>query len=246
MIHENTDPQDRATQILDRFYRVPRAGQQGMTDGGGPFGFDIITALLADDLITGYRCDAIVETGCYLGDTAAYLAAMYPDLPISTCDVWKPHTDFTAHRLNSYSNVTVTCEDSPAVVARVCAQYERPFLFLDAHGGVGTWPLRRELEEAAKAHAVVMIHDFNVGHPRFAYDTYDGMDCGPELLATVPGIPETFFTPDPMARWPLPCLQTGRRSGIAVLAVGVEDQFLRAHPRLDARRVAAAKAVLAA
>ena len=60
------------------FYRTWRAGACRLPDGGGPFGFDIAVALLADELITGYGCDAIAETGCFLGDTTAYPARRYP------------------------------------------------------------------------------------------------------------------------------------------------------------------------
>lgn len=236
---------NRTTLVLDRFYRVARAGQQGMTDGGGPFGFDITVALLADELITGYRCDAVIETGCYLGDTTAYLGTMYPHLPVRTCDVWQPHADFTAHRLRSLSNVAVTCRNSPQVVARACREFQRPFIFLDAHGGTGPWPLAQELAEVSAASAIVMIHDFNVGHPRFSYDTYAGVECGPNQLSAVPRLPPRYYTPDPMARWPLPCLQTGRRSGIAVLSVGLDDQVLRRNLHLVEHQVSAAEAVLA-
>ena len=45
------------------FYRTGRAGACRLSDGGGPFGFDIAVALVADEVITGYRCDAIAETG---------------------------------------------------------------------------------------------------------------------------------------------------------------------------------------
>lgn len=57
------------------FYRTWRAGACRLSDGGGPFGFDIAVALLADGLISGFGCDAIAETGCFLGDTTAYLEA---------------------------------------------------------------------------------------------------------------------------------------------------------------------------
>jgi hypothetical protein len=62
------------------FYRTGRAGACRLSDGGGPFGFDIAVALLADELISGYGCDAVAETGCFLGDTTDYLARRYPAL----------------------------------------------------------------------------------------------------------------------------------------------------------------------
>ncbi len=73
---------DRTTAV---FYRTWRAGACRLSDGGGPFGFDIAVALLADELVAGYRCEAIAETGCFLGDTTAYLARRYPHLPVYAC-----------------------------------------------------------------------------------------------------------------------------------------------------------------
>jgi predicted O-methyltransferase YrrM len=232
----------RVAEILHHFYRTTRAGQLGMSDGGGPFGFDVTTALLVDELARAYQCDAIVETGCFLGDTADYLARAYPNLPITTCDVWEPHASFTARRLHRATHVTVLCQDSPDVVAASCSRYRRPLFFLDAHGGAGGWPLRRELE--AITAGIVVIHDFDIGHPRFAYDTYDGIVCGPALLAQI-DLPSLYFTPDPAARFPLPCLQTGRRSGIGILAINVQTKALAAHPWLVAHRLPEPAAVAA-
>ncbi len=67
------------------FYRTERAGACRLSDGGDPFGFDITVALIAGDLITRYGCDAVAETGCFLGDTTAYLARRYPHLPVYAC-----------------------------------------------------------------------------------------------------------------------------------------------------------------
>ena len=95
------------------FYRTGRAGAGRLSDGGGPFGFDIAVALLADELISGYGCDAIAETGCFLGDTTGYLARRYPGLPVYTCDIEPGFCAFTARRLADCANVTVSREDSP-------------------------------------------------------------------------------------------------------------------------------------
>lgn len=226
------EPGSAATdETLRTFYSTARAGQARLSDGGGPFGFDVTVALLAHDLITAYACDAIVETGCYLGDTTAYLARRYPALPVRSCDLQDEHVQFTRQRLTGLPNAHVSCLDSPALVSRTNAGYQRPFYFLDAHWG-HQWPLSREL--AAIRHGVVLIHDFDIGHPRFSYDVYDGQACGPSLLASLKlqQLPRGYFTPDPEARWPLPCLQVGRRSGVGVLVVGMDERPLRQHHAL--------------
>ncbi|MEV0996868.1 hypothetical protein [Nonomuraea sp. NPDC050202] len=219
---------------LQVFYTTIRAGQRRLSDGGGPFGFDITVALLVDDLLSDFECDAIVETGCYLGDTTAYLARRYPSVPVYSCDIDREHAGFTRHRLAGLRNAHVECQDSPSLIEEISLAHRQPFYFLDAHWAQD-WPLEREL--AAIRRGVVLIHDFDIGHPRFGYDTYNGLVCGPQVLARMPDPPDTYFTPDPDARWPLPCLQTGRRAGVAVLVIGMDDEPARIHRALITRQL---------
>lgn len=228
--------QDRADTTLAVFYRTERVGGVRSSDGGGPFGFDITVALIVDDLIMAYSCDAIVETGCFLGDTTSYLGRRYPELPVYSCDNDARHASFTQHRLRAISNVTVTCIDSPELVTAMVSRHVRPLLFLDAHWGE-RWPLGQEL--AAITTGIVMIHDFDIGHPRFSFDTYQGVACGPAVLASMPTPPARYFTPNPLADHPLPCLQTGRRAGVGIVAVGLDLGPLEAHPHLIGHNSAA-------
>lgn len=232
----------RTDTTLAIFYRTERVGAVRLSDGGGPFGFDVTVALIVDDLLTAYSCDAIVETGCFLGDTTSYLARRYPDLPVCSCDNDPRYVSFTQHRLADAGNVTVSCVDSPMLVAELALRHDRPLFFLDAHWGAH-WPLAREL--AAITTGIVVIHDFDIGHPRFAFDTYQGMDCGPGVLASMPTPPARYFTPDPQADHPLPCLQTGRRAGVGIVAVGMDPIPLEAHPHLLGRDTTATATVLA-
>jgi hypothetical protein len=233
---------DGTGRTADVFYGTWRAGACRLSDGGGPFGFDIAVALLADELITGYECDAIAETGCFLGDTTAYLARRYPWLPVYTCDTDPGFSAFTARRLTACPNVTVNCEDSPALLARVCAQHQRTFAFLDAHWGQD-WPLLAELDTLDSA--VAMVHDFDIGHPRFSFDTYDGLACGPGLLARMTRPPTRYFVFDPAAVLPVPCLQTGRRAGVAVITAGLDDRTAGASRYLTARCLTPARVTAA-
>lgn len=109
--------------------------------------------------------------------------------------------------------------------------------FLDAHWGP-QWPL--DLELAVITTGIVVIHDFDIGHPRFAFDTYQEMVCGPAMLAAMPTPPARYFTPDPQADHPLPCLQTGRRAGVGIVAIGVDPGPLEDHPHLLGHDTAAA------
>ena len=227
---------DRTDETLGVFYRVERAGTAYLSDGGGPFGFDITVALMVDDLVREYSCDAIAETGCFLGDTTVYLARRYPDLPVYSCDIDAQYAGFTAHRVAGRANARVECADSPSLVAAVSARHERPLFFLDAHWGQ-QWPLGHEL--AAITGGVAVIHDFDTGHPRFAFDTYEGTACGPTVLAAMLYPPGLYFTPDPQTVWPLPCLQTGRRAGVGLVAVGLSTGPLERHPGLLSRHLSA-------
>ena len=230
---------DRIDRTATVFYRTWRAGAGRLRDGGGPFGFDIAVALLADAVITGYGCEAIAETGCFLGDTTAYLARRYPQLPVYACDIEAGFCAFTARRLAACPNMTVTCEDSPAMLARVSTWHPRTFAFLDAHWGP-QWPLAEELDTLADA--VAVIHDFDIGHPRFSFDAYGGVACGPGLLEQMSNPLSRYFILDPAAALPLPCLQTGRRAGVAAVAVGLDDRPLAGISLLTARTLARTRA----
>ena len=126
------------------FYRVPRLAATELSDGGGPFGFDITTALEVDYLIAKYRCDAILETGCNVGDTTYYLGRTYPKLKVVTCDVLPKYTDAVAKRCAELPNVTVEALDSRAMLERWAGKFERPLFYLDAHW-YEDWPLEGEL-----------------------------------------------------------------------------------------------------
>jgi hypothetical protein len=170
------------------FYRTGRAGAQRLSDGGGPFGFDIAVALMVDELIREYGCDAIAETGCFAGDTTFYLARRYPGLPVYSCDIDRACAAFTARRLVGCLNADVTCEESPGMLTRIASRHARPLAFLDAHWGAD-WPLIAELGIATAAAGVAVIHDFDIGHDRFSHDTYDGVPCGPLLLSCMASPP---------------------------------------------------------
>jgi len=242
-----TDQQAEIDLTVGVFYRTGRAGARRLADGGGPFGFDIAVALMVDELIRRYECDAVAETGCFAGDTTFYLARRYPGLPVYSCDIDRECAAFTARRLAGCPNAEVTCEDSPAMLARVASRHARPLAFLDAHWGDG-WPLVTELGIVTAAAGIAVIHDFDIGHDRFSYDAYDGVACGPPLLARMAAPPALYYTLDPGAVLPVPCLQTGRRAGVGVVLgtdVSASEQppsrFLAAR-HLDSARMAGSRA----
>lgn len=219
--------------LYRNFYRVPRLAATELSDGGGPFGFDVTTALEVDYLIDKYRCDAVLETGCNLGDTTFYLGLNYPKLKVVTCDVKPQYTDFVAQRCATLPNVTVEAMDSRAMLAKWIAKFERPLFYLDAHW-YDDWPLAGELELIQRG--VVMVDDFDIGHPRFGFDSYDGKACGPAILTPFRSRIGALYTNNPNGQYELPCLQVGRRGGKGYFTVGFEADHLATNPRYFVRR----------
>jgi hypothetical protein len=204
--------------VYHYFYRVVRCGANTLSDGGGPFGFDIQAALMVNHLILAHECDIIFETGCHFGDTTAFLADLYPDRKIITCDNNVECAQFTAARLRNKSNVEIFHADSRALLARNISRASCPFLYLDAHWDASDWPLEAELHAVQKG--VVCIDDFNIGDSHFAFDHYNGKECGPNLLALYADRFPRYYVPRPTASFPFPCLQTRRRGGKAFIEVG--------------------------
>lgn len=123
------------------------------------------------------------------------------------------------------------------MLARVSAEHDCVFAFLDAHWAE-QWPLLAEIDTLTAA--VAVIHDFDIGHERFSFDTYNGIPCGPGLLERTARPPERYFTFNPARALPIPCLQTGRRAGVAVITAGLDSRPLEDSPYLVSRRLAPA------
>lgn len=219
--------------VFKYFYRVNRLGATQLSDGGGPFGFDITTALEVDYLVNRYNCDAIIETGCNVGDTTLYLGRRYPGLPIVTCDIKDEYVQTTRRRVTGRTNVIVEHANSPDLLTHYKDKFRCPLFYLDAHW-YEEWPLERELSLIEAG--IVMVDDFDIGHPRFGFDEYNGVRCGPEMLQRFHEKIPYYYTNNPEAIYEFPCLQNGRRGGKAFFPVGqAQDyfQFCRYFVRRD-------------
>lgn len=211
--------------VYDQFYRVTRCGVNTLSDMGGPFGFDVQAALMVDHLLRSHWCDAIVEAGCHLGDTTEFLCRQYDDLPVVVCDINAEFAHFTAARLKNHRNLEVLVSDSRDLIRNQVSAFKLPFIYLDAHGTGKEWPLDEEL--SLIEHAVVCIDDFDLGDPHFAFDHYEGKRCGPEVLKRhAKKLGGRYFTMRLDARFPLPCLQPGRRAGKAFLEIGLSQSAM--------------------
>lgn len=211
-----SDLSERLTRIVTTFYTTARIGAEGLTDGGGPFGFDVTKALLLDAIIETGGVRTFVETGSFVGDTSAYIARMYPSLSIQTCELDDRWWAIASHRLRPYGNVTLHHDDSGSYLRKLDLDPGSTLFYLDAHWDAERWPLAAELE--AVGDALVVIDDFDVDHERYAYDQYNGIRCDRSLVRSVrPDLASSIFRPNPYYRWPVPCLQVGRRSGLGVI-----------------------------
>ncbi|MFI8977455.1 hypothetical protein ACIGO9_31565 [Nocardia asteroides] len=211
--------------VLDSFYRTPRAGAEVLSDGGGPFGFDIQAAIQVDFLMAHYRLETIFETGCCMGDTTEYLARRYVGIPIWTCDIDARYFSFAKARLSRFEQVTVVSGDSAALLPSALRSASAPLIYLDAHW-LDEWPLAEELTGVTEG--LVVIDDFDIGHPRFGFDTYGGVKCDLELLVhTLPRSVESVFFSNPYGEYPLPCLQVGRRAGRCFIPIGLDPEVMR-------------------
>jgi hypothetical protein len=212
--------------VYRNFYRISRLGGAELSDGGGPFGFDITTALEFDFLIERYGCDAVIETGCNAGDTTEYLARTYPMLSIVSCDIVDRYVELAKRRVGFMPHTHVEKTDSREIVARYRNEFRCPLYYLDAHW-YEDWPLERELELIE--YGIVCIDDFNIGHPGFGFDSYNDKECGPALLSRFAEKVPYYYTNNPDAIHELPCLQQGRRGGKAYFPVGLPHDHLRHH-----------------
>jgi len=218
--------------LFRNFYTIERVGAAGLSDAGGPFGFDINVALQIDHVLSAACCDAFIEAGTFLGDTTTFLARNYPNLSVLACDIKKAYADVTRRRVLDCSNAEVHHMDSRELIRLALQRFKRPFFYLDAHW-YDDWPLREEL--ALIDRGFICIDDFNIGHPRFAFDHYEGQECGPGMLSDFQQKFPVYYVNSVNADYPYPCLQTGRRAGKCYLGVGDGHQVFARSPYFELR-----------
>ena len=198
--------------LIESFYTTERCGALRLSDGGGPFGFDITVALQIDHLIAAYGCDGIVETGTFLGDTTSYLARRYRTVPVRSIEVDDACVAFARRRLAGLDHCDVIAGDSAVALPAALADLKTPLVYLAAHWREA-WPLEQELRAIRRG--IVCIDDFDIGHPRFGFDAYNGTACGVDFVSRVLLDADELFVGNPFVEYGVPCLQVGRRTGTA-------------------------------
>lgn len=209
-------------EVYENFYRIRRLGANRLPGDGGPFGFDIHAAIMVDYAIRKFSCDAIIETGCFAGDTTEYLVRKYPDLTVISCDIVEDYQSFTKERVSFAKNATVLHGSSNDIVREYANKFKFPFLYLDAHW-YEYWPIDDEISSVDSG--ILCIDDFDIKNGRYGFDVYKGRTCGPEILRPFSDKIKKFYTNNPEATMPFPCLQPARRSGRAFVPVGKFKDF---------------------
>lgn len=196
--------------LLYNFYTTER-NSFGVSDGGGPFGFDIHHAIEIDYLIKKYNIEKIIETGTNMGDTCEYLAKNYPNIQIITTETNTDFYRYSRNRLMQYQNVSVLNESSEKVIINEKSN-NNCLYYLDAHWE-DYWPLKDEIENISSG--VVCVGDFNIRHYSYGFDGYNGVECDEKLIRGS-GFTGKIYTNNPFCTaYPFPLLQKGRLGGRA-------------------------------
>jgi hypothetical protein len=120
-------------------------------------------------------CDAIVETGTYLGTSTAFFARHR--LPVHSCELREEYFAAALSQLTPFDNVTLYLSDSRRFLTELAADrrsdYQRPFFYLDAHW-YDDLPLSDEIriiQQRWREH-IIMVDDFCVPEAGYSFDRY--------------------------------------------------------------------------
>jgi hypothetical protein len=208
--------------LLYNFYTTDRCSFN-VSDGGGPFGFDIHHALEIDYLIKKYQIEKIVETGTNMADTTEYLAKNYPKIKIVSSETNRDFFNFSKKRLISYSNVFLLNQSSEKVVSLESKEEVNTLYYLDAHWEQ-YWPLKDEIENISSG--VVCVGDFNINHYSYGFDYYNNIICDENLIRST-GFSGKIYTNNPYnLNYPFPLLQKERLGGRAYFCKNIEKDFM--------------------
>ena len=198
-----------------------------LKDGyGGAFNGQQMRQQAVRDMFERVPFDLVVETGTYRGTTTAFLRTL-TTAPIVTVESSVRLERYSRARLADLPNIKVRGGDSASEIRRIrhgkrAVTVQRPFFYLDAHGGpTRRLPLRYELLEVTSAwpEFCVLIDDFQVpGDPGYGFDSFGvGFRLQPAFL-------DGLDLTDVVRFWPSApsSAETGKRRGWLVLARGDE------------------------
>lgn len=210
--------------VYDNFYKVDRLAMN-MSDGGGPFGFDIHFALEIDYLIKKYNIKTFVETGTNAGDTTYYMAKTYPDIQIITSEIDPYLFTFSSERLKKFDNVHTFFQSSEKTIDQIADTAKNPLYYLDAHW-YEYWPVLDEIENIKSG--VVCIGDANINDRLYSFDAYDDMHCDIDLIKDKEKSTPVYYNNSfDLTQYKYPCLQNIRRSGRMYFCKNIQNDYMK-------------------
>lgn len=206
-----------------------------MSDGGGPFGFDIHFALEVDYLINSAGCDAFIETGTNTGDTTDYVSKQYPNISIVSSEIEPTFYSLASVRLKDRENVSLHLASSEQIMKQYRTRYKCPFYYLDAHWN-DYWPLADEIRSIERG--IVCVSDFFIGEDArggetfYGFDSYNGIVCDKSMILrnTNPDTPIYVNNAANLKAYEYPTMQRERRSGRAYFCKGISTDFFSQSP----------------
>jgi hypothetical protein len=192
---------------IHNFYTTPRYAI-GMRGEGGPFDYDIHKSIDFNLLVIENGIDTIVETGTNTGDTAEFLAKLYPKKRIITTEINSDYYNFAKERLKYFTNIEVYNVSSEYLIKNI--EYSKNTIFyLDAHWN-DYWPLQDEIFSIKNG--IIMIDDFFINCHGFGHDQYKGIRLDKNLVKNS-GIIEDIYCNNPLANYGIANPQRGLKSG---------------------------------
>lgn len=209
----------RRIDTLETVLDVLLADSLSEPDPGGAFNGQVGRQGIFKEIVGRARFDRIIETGSFIGNTAAWMNHI-SGLPVHSSEINRHFHLLARKRLASRKDIYLEMGDSVDCLRRLAdstISAERVFFYLDAHW-YENLPLADELRLIA-GHwhdFVVMIDDFEVpGDDGYKFDDY-----GFQRSLTIGCFGKVFRELEMLPYFPtLPsALETGARSGCVVVA----------------------------
>jgi predicted O-methyltransferase YrrM len=132
-----------------------------------------------------YNIKIAVETGTYLGNSAAFFANLFDT--VYTIEIDESIYKKVAPSLKIFPNVQAILGSSSKVLPEILPELSNEFIlfYLDAHWGE-YWPILDEINAISVTHknkCVIVIDDVKVpNRPEFGFDSYHGQDLSFEYV----------------------------------------------------------------
>jgi hypothetical protein len=135
-------------------------------------------------IISKFNLNIFIETGSYLGHSSDLIKSLFPKLEIYSCDINNSYVEIAK---NGNDSINYEVKDSiPFLKEKIELLNEKLlFIFLDAHGFGGDFPLEEELLLIGNStkQFILCIHDCKIpNYNNFGYDTYGGVSISTELI----------------------------------------------------------------